>query len=230
MGITLDEVILDASSSSVAISDGTNTLAIDASGNLTANIAGSVDVTGSTVALDAASLAALENITVTVDNSEIEISNDSGNPIPVSGTVALDAPTLAALEDITVSATDLDIRDLSASQDSVRLGDGTDFLEVNSDGSLNVQTQTYAAGQSSQASVGTTAVEVLATPLAGRRELTIQNEGSQPVYFGFTSGVTAANGIKISKNSSATYMIPEAVDVFMIAASGTQDVRFIELG
>jgi hypothetical protein len=69
-----------------------------------------------TVALDAATLAALETITVLQGTSpwvvsgtvnigtmpEVEIKNDSGNPIPVSGTVALDASTLAALETITV--------------------------------------------------------------------------------------------------------------------------------
>lgn len=39
---------------------------------------------------------------------------------------------------ITVDATNLDIRDLSQSQDSVKIGDGTDFLAVNADGSLNI--------------------------------------------------------------------------------------------
>lgn len=39
---------------------------------------------------------------------------------------------------ITVDAVDLDIRDLSASQDSVAISDGTDTLEVNADGSINV--------------------------------------------------------------------------------------------
>lgn len=37
----------------------------------------------------------------------------------------------------TISATDLDIRDLSHTQDSVKVGDGTDFLAINNDGSIN---------------------------------------------------------------------------------------------
>lgn len=40
--------------------------------------------------------------------------------------------------DVNASATDLDIRDLSASQDNVAISDGTDQLEVNADGSINV--------------------------------------------------------------------------------------------
>ena len=39
---------------------------------------------------------------------------------------------------LTVDASDLDIRDLSHTQDSVKIGDGVDFLAVNADGSINV--------------------------------------------------------------------------------------------
>lgn len=39
---------------------------------------------------------------------------------------------------LAVTATDLDIRDLSHLQDSVKIGDGVDFLAINADGSLNV--------------------------------------------------------------------------------------------
>lgn len=76
-----------------------------------------VDVSGSEVSLDAATLAALENITVSV----------SGNVNVTQGT----SPWV-------VSATDLDIRDLSHTQDSIKIGDGTDFLAINADGSINV--------------------------------------------------------------------------------------------
>lgn len=37
-----------------------------------------------------------------------------------------------------VSATNLDIRDLTHVSDSVKIGDGTDFLAINADGSINV--------------------------------------------------------------------------------------------
>lgn len=39
---------------------------------------------------------------------------------------------------LAVTATDLDIRDLTHVSDSVKVGDGTDFLAVNSDGSINI--------------------------------------------------------------------------------------------
>jgi hypothetical protein len=39
---------------------------------------------------------------------------------------------------VAVTATDLDIRDLTHVSDSIKIGDGTDFLAVNADGSINV--------------------------------------------------------------------------------------------
>lgn len=39
---------------------------------------------------------------------------------------------------LTVTATDLDIRDLDASQDNIAISDGTDTLAINADGSINI--------------------------------------------------------------------------------------------
>lgn len=62
---------------------------------------------------------------LTVDDGGSAISiDDNGGSITVDGSV-------------TVSATDLDIRDLTHVSDSVKVGDGTDFLAVNNDGSIN---------------------------------------------------------------------------------------------
>jgi hypothetical protein len=82
-----------------------------------------VDVSDSVVALDAATLAALESITVQNGAGGAAVNiQDGGNSI-------------------TVDAVDLDVRDLTHVSDSVKIGDGTDFLAVNSDGSINVVIQ-----------------------------------------------------------------------------------------
>lgn len=119
-----------------------------------------VDVSDSVVALDAATLAALESITVSATdldirdltsasdsvevlqdthddlnaNANIQVGNAdvaNGNPVPVSD----------AGSSLTVDANNLDIRDLTHASDSVKVGDGTDFLAVNTDGSINVVMQ-----------------------------------------------------------------------------------------
>lgn len=66
-----------------------------------------VDVSGSEVSLDAASLAALETVTVEQGTSPWVVSANGGSFV--------------------VTATDLDIRDLTHVSDSIALGDGTDL-------------------------------------------------------------------------------------------------------
>lgn len=258
MGLSLDEVLLDASSSSIAISDGTDTLAINADGSINVNFTagaeikitdgtddlainndGSLNAVVSATNLDIRDLAFAtdkvdvsgSSVTVSATNLDIRDLAFATDKVDVTGSqVSLDSTTLAALENITVSATNLDIRDLTHVSDSVKVGDGTDFLAINTNGSINAKEVEYTSMKHSQETVTTTAAQVLATPLSGRREVTIQNEGTANVYMGFNNTVTSANGLKISKASSATFMIPAGVNIYMIAASGSQDVRFLELG
>jgi hypothetical protein len=90
-----------------------------------------VDVTGSTVALDAPSLAALENITVSATNLDIRDLAFATDKVDASGsTVELGATTLAALETITVTATDLDIRNLVFATDKVDVGGSVIALDA----------------------------------------------------------------------------------------------------
>ena len=109
--------------SAVNIQDGGNSITVDAVAfdiRALAFATDTVDASGSVVALDSASLAALESITVQngAGGSAVNIQ-DGGNSITVDGTVELGATTLAALESITVSATALDIRALAFATDSV---------------------------------------------------------------------------------------------------------------
>lgn len=164
----LDIRDLDAGQDNVAISDGTDTLEVNADGSLNAVVTATdldirdlvfatdkVDVSGSEVSLDAATLAALESITVQNPSGAGAVNiQDGGNSITVDGAVTvsatdLDIRDLAFATDkvdvsgssVDVTATDLDIRDLTHVSDSVKVGDGTDFLAVNTDGSINVVMQ-----------------------------------------------------------------------------------------
>lgn len=104
-----------------------------------------VDISGSTVELGSTSLAALESITVQngAGASAVNIQ-DGGNSITVDA-ADLDIRDLnSATDSVTVVATNLDVRDLTHASDSVKVGDGTDFLVVNSDGSINVKLVDYA--------------------------------------------------------------------------------------
>lgn len=186
---------------------------------------GAVDANTLRVHLSDESLAALENITVsaTVTATDLDIRDlaFATDSVDVSGsTVELGATTLAALETITVTATDLDVRNLVFATDKVDVSGST----------ISVAPAGSGAILNSAATVTGTAAQVLASPLTGRVSVIIQNEGNADVYVGSTSGVTSANGIKISKNSSATLDISDAADIYMISASGSQSVRFLEIG
>lgn len=108
----------------------------DGSINITDN-GSSITVDGS-VTVSATSLD-IRHISHTVDSIKIGdgvdfLAIDSSGNIGITdagGSITVDGS-------VTVSATDLDIRNLSHSQDSIKIGDGTDLLAVNSDGSINV--------------------------------------------------------------------------------------------
>jgi hypothetical protein len=59
--------------------------------------------------------------------------------------------------DVEITATDLDIRDLDAAQDNVAISDGTDQLEINADGSINVA---FASGAEIKITDGTDDLEI----------------------------------------------------------------------
>jgi len=79
---------------------------------------------------------------VSIDDGGNSITiDDGGGAITVDGTVAISgtvAVTQSGVWNVVCTATDLDIRDLSASQDNVAISDGTDTMAVNTDGSINV--------------------------------------------------------------------------------------------
>jgi hypothetical protein len=137
-GTDLDIRDLDAAQDSVAISDGTDTLAINADGSLNATVTATnldirdlafatdkVDVSGSTIGITATDL----------DIRDLAFATDSVTAHQGgSWTVTADQGTSPWV----VSAADLDVRDLTHVSDSVKIGDGTDLLAVNADGSINV--------------------------------------------------------------------------------------------
>lgn len=120
-----------ANGNPVPVSDAGGSLTVDAVDLDIRDLAfatDSVDVTGSEVSLDATTLAALESITVNNPAGAGAVNiQDGGNSI-------------------TVDAADLDIRDLTHVSDSIKVGDGTDFLAVENDGSINVNVTNNVPG------------------------------------------------------------------------------------
>lgn len=250
--LTLDQILLSHADSSIQIGDGTDFLAVNGDGSINAVI--------SATDLD------IRDLTHVSDSIKV---GDGTDFLAVNGDGSINS---------VVSATDLDIRDLDAAQDNVAISDGTDTLAVNADGSINVTfsvptaddapdagnplkiggrahsgvlaavsasgdrfdmigdmyrrqyvNTSYAVGlKTSSATVTTTAAEVLATPLAGRRSVTIQNKGNQSVFLVHSGATAKTDGLEIPKYASATFEFSDVIDMFLVADSGSQDVRLLE--
>lgn len=239
-----DTLAIDASGKITAIvEDGGGSITVDAVNLDIRDLAfatDKVDVTGSQVSLDSTTLAALESITVQNGAGAAAVNiQDGGNSITVDGTVAISG-TVAVTQStspwvigdgggsITVDAVNLDIRDLTHVSDSVKIGDGTDFLAINPDGSINAAfTEAgYSTWQVTAVSVTTTESSVSA--LANRLRVEIQNLGTSDIYIRQATGVTTANGLKIPKGSSFEQTLDAGASIFMIAAAGSQDVRIAQ--
>lgn len=131
--------------------------------------------------------------------------------------------------DVHISNSDLDIRDLTHVSDSVKIGDGTDFLAVETDGSINVNAKKVGMTSLAHSAVSVTSTEVqlVASPLSGRKTILVQNLGNSNIYLGLT-GVTTANGVLLPKGASVEFEYGAAIDLYAITASGTADVRIFE--
>ena len=65
------------------------------------------------------------------------------------------------------------------------------------------------------------------TRLSGRRELVIQNLGTDPLYIG-GSNVTAANGVQVASGNLLRLDVLDVGDIYGVSG-GTSDVRILEL-
>lgn len=254
-GIFLDEIVIDASTSSISIGDGTDTLGVNADG--------SINVVATATDLDIRDLVntqdsiAIGDETNLVDMQQMDAAfgttsygfpifgvrqDAAGSPVSADGDahpfVFNNDGELKVASDLSSSVAD----DAADSGNPIKMGGrgvsgALTALSASNDrydllGDLYrrtwVNTSRNIGIQNTAATVTTTAAQVLSTPLAGRRGVTIQNEGNQAVYIGDASDVTSSNGIRVSKNSSAYFEFGEDIDIYMIASSGSQDVRFLE--
>lgn len=183
------------------------------------------------------------SLDVHISNSDLDIraltfATDSAD---VSGSeVSLDAATLATLETVTVlqgtspwtvDATDFDIRSLTHVSDSMKIGDGTDFMAVESDGSINVNASEagYSACTNATKAITTSATDIVTVELANRKELTLQNVGNKDVYIGCDNSVTTANGILVPKGATASFRFGAGINVHAIADGASSELRVLEL-
>ena len=196
-----------------------------------------VDVSGSEVSLDAATLAALETI-----NAVQSGVWDIGTVTTLTG-ITNDVNIADGGNSITVDAIDLDIRDLTAASDSVQSnmfdGAGTALTStlVGSDQALDINvvssvdpatSNTAILSAADTLAVANTAEKVVAANLAARKVLYVRNNDNRVMYVG-AAGVTAANGFPVSPGSYLELKAGAAVDVYYNSEKAGHAIRTLEL-
>lgn len=196
---------------------------------------------------------------VTVGNASIPVT-DNGGSLTVDGTVAATqsgtwdigtVTTVTAVTSITnavavtdnsgsltVDASDLDIRDLTHVSDSVKIGDGTDLLAVNADGSINC----VVTGDTSDTAIANTAVaatakavstaliDLVTSPLSNRKYLFAANMGNKIVFLG-TTATDATTGFPLEPGVKMEMRAGAALPLKVIGETGasSEDIRVLEI-
>ena len=211
----LDIRDLDATQDNVAISDGTDTLAVNADGSINSVV--------TATDLDIRDLSdSTDSVAIGDGTDTLAIEADGSINVNFSSAVADDeADTENGLKGAHRAKDGL-LTAVSANNDKAdQISDMYRRQYVNSSPNVGMQTST--------STVGTTQVELAASPLAGRTRILVQNNGTRAIYVGPT-GVTTANGIRIPRRSSMELPWGEDIDLFAISAAAGQDVRVMEVG
>lgn len=89
-----------------------------------------------------------------------------------------------------------------------------------------------AGGVQAALTVGTSPVEVRvgATPLAGRKSVTLFNNSINTIYWGWTNSVTVSNGTPIFPQQTIAWAASDQRSVFVIAALAGNNTRITEAG
>jgi hypothetical protein len=137
-----------------------------------------------------------------------------------------DTDALAQLGDIETDLETINTTLTGGIDVNLQDGAGNDISSQN--GCLRVADIANTAIESTTKSVTTTTGVLLAAELANRKYMYVQNNGGRVVYVG-KSGVTTANGLRLSPGAVAEFRLGPALSLHGVAAGGTQDVRIMEL-
>lgn len=259
MGITLDEVrALDANTDNIAISDGTDTLAINGDGSINATVTAtdfdirdlvhtqdSVDLGDGTSTWDLQTLdAAFNDAGVSVGIAGVR-QDASGSPVSADGDahplVFNDMGELKVAAALSSSVAD----DTADAENPIKVGgraqdQGSALTQVSAANDrfdltgdlyrrLHINQAFNVGWQVTTATVGTSEAELAGTPLDGRKSVIIQNvSNNRDVYVRGVTGVSTSNGICIPALASMEFMLGESLNIFAIADGAGADVRIVE--
>lgn len=186
---------------------------------------------------DTGIIEAINNVTDAM--SEIEIKNDVGNPVPISAT-SLPLPTgaaTAALQAIVNTNTNNTVAWAATiagnnvnGQNKTRIVDVFGAEIVLQTGNVPVVKIMNNGGNNGPITVSTTAVpaRTLGVNLANRKNLVIYNNGTATIYWGYDPALTSNSGIPLAIGQVTSLDVGSNTTIYLIAASGSHNVRIAE--
>lgn len=104
-------------------------------------------------------------------------------------------------------------------------------VKANLNGQLLVSDALDNSGAQGAISVTSSAVAVRAagSNLANRKSVSAYNNSALTLYWGVTSGVTTSTGIPLKPGQYTSWNAGPNTTIYLIAASGTNNVRVVEI-
>lgn len=122
--------------------------------------------------------------------------------------------------DVTLNITD--------AADSIKIGNGSGvYAGVTSAGGLQTSELSGIQFQTSQYTIGASAVQVTVTPLTGRKSISLKSNGV--IYIGNSSGVTISTGFLLNSGESLSMDLDGSHVIYAISSTTNQKLFALEL-
>jgi hypothetical protein len=124
------------------------------------------------------------------------------------------------------------VLDINQSTDSIAIGDGTNLVKVDADGSLNVDITGLSSFQTSQYTIGTSSVKLTPTPLTDRSGISIKatTTSTNAIYIGNSSSVTSSTGFPLFNGDTLQMDLTGAQTIYAISSIPSQTLYVLEIG
>lgn len=109
-------------------------------------------------------------------------------------------------------------------------GAETNYVNASNNNELQTSDISNNGGTNGAITVSTSSIEakVGVSALSNRKNLTVYNNGNNTIYWGYSSGVTTSNGTPIYKDQFVSWDIGPNTSVYLIASSGSNNIRISE--
>lgn len=196
-----------------------------------------MDSANDALRVDANVTATIGEVTISADTSTIAIEDPvTHNILKINADGSVDANVnVSASGNDSILAVGTEDGTLTGTQKVIRV-DNTGALVISGSttvsGTVNSNLNGLNVWQTSQASIGTSAVQLTPTPLPTRSSVSVKalTTSNNMIYVGSTSAVTTSNGYALFNGDSIQLDLTAAGQIWAISGAAGQSVFILELG